>query len=566
MPRTKVSLRLSILALLASVAGCSESGGPSVATTRKPASPLQGEGSGAVGNQFPFELKAIPHRAAAAVVPSAPAPALAAAVAASASTLVLYDTTGTWGWLGELYAAGIGTLVSHFGGWTSKPVSAYQAGDMNQFTAVVYVGSTFDEPIPAAFLQDVIGGSKPVVWLYDNVWQLADYAANFSSTYGFVPDIFDTSSIAEVDYKGTALTRYAADGSGIMTYSVVGTPATSLADAVRSDGTKFPWAVRGRNVTYIGENPLSYMTANDRYIAFCDMLFDVLAPDTAERHRALVRLEDVDSTADATTLRQFADYLSSQGVPFSVATIPEYTDPLGVYNGGTPETVPMHSAPAVASALRYMVQKGGTLVMHGYTHQYSNVDDPYTGVTADDCEFYMAHVDSQNSVDFDGPVAGDSQTWAAARVSAGLAELALSRLPTPTMFEFPHYAGSDLDALAVRQSFSTVYHRGLYFGGVLSGASADYTHSIGLFVPYVVTDPYGFKMIPENLGNYEPEPLNNNPARLAADLVLTAQINHVVRDGVASFFFHPYYPLSELQTIVAGVKAAGYQFVAATDL
>src|SRR5262245_53724599 len=35
----------------------------------------------------------------------------------TAHALVLYDTDGQWGYLGELYAAGVGTLASHFGTW-----------------------------------------------------------------------------------------------------------------------------------------------------------------------------------------------------------------------------------------------------------------------------------------------------------------------------------------------------------------------------------------------------------------------------------------------------------------
>src|SRR5581483_3422365 len=43
------------------------------------------------------------------------------------TTLVLYDTTGPWGWLGELYATMTANLVGHFGSYEAKPVSAYQA-------------------------------------------------------------------------------------------------------------------------------------------------------------------------------------------------------------------------------------------------------------------------------------------------------------------------------------------------------------------------------------------------------------------------------------------------------
>ena len=40
--------------------------------------------------------------------------------ASAVTTLVLYDSTGQWGFLGELYAIGTANLASHFGSWTAK--------------------------------------------------------------------------------------------------------------------------------------------------------------------------------------------------------------------------------------------------------------------------------------------------------------------------------------------------------------------------------------------------------------------------------------------------------------
>src|SRR5437870_1700614 len=99
------------------------------------------------------------------------------------STLVLYDTTQQWGWLGELYGIMVANLVSHFDAWTANPVVSYTAGQINQYTAMIYIGSTYDEPIPTAFLDDVLATTKPVIWVYDNIWQLTARAPNFASTY-----------------------------------------------------------------------------------------------------------------------------------------------------------------------------------------------------------------------------------------------------------------------------------------------------------------------------------------------------------------------------------------------
>ena len=37
----------------------------------------------------------------------------------------------------------------------------------------------------------------------------------------------------------------------------------------------------------------------------------------------------------------------------------------------------------------------------------------------------------------------------------------------------------------------------------------------------------------------------------------------MINDGVQSFFFHPYLPLSNLKTIVQGIQGMGYTFVSA---
>lgn len=485
----------------------------------------------------------------------------------AATTLVLYDSTGPYAWLGELYAILAANLSSHFGTWSAKPVIDYQAGDGDPYQAIIYVGSTWEEPLPTAFLDDVLRAKTPVVWMYNNIWQLAERADDFAGTYGFDPATYDLSPISEVVYKGVTLERYADQGSGVMSYSVVDTGrAEVLATAVRSDETSLPWALRANNLTYIGEIPFAYMMSNDRYIAFSDMLFDILAPETEERHRALLRLEDVSPNDNPDTLRAIADYLASKDVPFSIAVIPVYTDPRGVFNDGVPVTKRLSETPEMMDALRYMVDRGGRIIMHGYTHQYSNVDNPYNGVSADDTEFYLMHVDELDYVIYDGPIPEESPAWVNARINAAFEEFESAGLGRPKMFEYPHYAGSHLNSMTIRESFDTVYHRGLYFGGTLLGGEPNYDHIIGQFFPYVVKDIYGWKVLPENLGNFEPEAMNHHAARFAEDLVHTARVNRVVRDGFASFFYHPYYGLPTLTQIVEGVLAEGYTFVAPEDL
>lgn len=484
-----------------------------------------------------------------------------------AGFLVLYDTTSKFGWLGELFAMCAKTLLSHFGPVTAKPVSTYAAGEIDGYQGLLYIGSSFDEPLSVQFLDDVLQTEKPVMWIYDNIWQLQKRAKDFGNEYGFTLTWFDLSSIQQITYKGATLTRDASNESGLVEVkAVVAEKYTILATAVRKDGTTLPWAVRAKNLFFIAENPFGYISENDRYIAFSDLLFEAFAPKTTVQHRALVRLEDVNPSQDPKAFREMVDFFYSEKVPFSMALIPLYVDALGAQNGGVPITLRWIDRPAMLTAIKYATLRGGTIVQHGYTHQYEKLKNPYSGVTADDFEFFLTHVDKDNSVIYDGPVPNDSASWAIGRIQAGLAELQSAGLQQPVTFEYPHYAGSSVDSKAIRTVFKKAYHRGLFFGGDLGKTPADNAHNIGLFYPFKVTDVYDWVTTPENLGNFEPLEYNNHPPRSAADLIQSAKNNLVIRDGVASFFYHPYYPLSELKATVLGIKKLGYQFVAGDAL
>jgi len=45
------------------------------------------------------------------------------------------------------------------------------------------------------------------------------------------------------------------------------------------------------------------------------------------------------------------------------------------------------------------------MIHHGYTHQYSNIANPYTAVTGDDCEFYRITSSSAGRTDIRGSAA-----------------------------------------------------------------------------------------------------------------------------------------------------------------
>ena len=508
------------------------------------------------------------------VLPSAPEPPPRIPVAAtmpqgassSLNTLVLYDRTGRWGWLGELYATMTANLVGHFGAWTAKPVSMYRSGDVDEHSATIYVGSTYREPLPRAFLDDVLTSRRPVLWAGANIGELEQRAGNFAARYGWEPRLLDRTPISEVRYKDTSLSRWSRKTGGVMTCAVVdASRAKVVAEAVRDDGRRIPWAVRSGRLTYVAEVPFAYMSETDRTLAFDDLLFDLLAPHTRERHRALVRLEDINPLSDPNDLRAAADYLHAKGIPFGFGVSPRYRDPTGHENGGEPKDVLLRDAPEVANAIRYMIKRGGVLVGHGYTHQWDGGVNPYDGATGDDVEFFRV-VEQQSRLVYRGALPEDSVDWAERRLAYANREFIAAGVPAPAIFEFPHYTASRASYRAAARRFATRWERSFYFPGQLSGRAPANAKWASQFFPYAVRDVYGSKVLPENLGSVNPEEWHGYKARLPADIVDAAKAQLVVRDGVVGFFFHPFLDLALLRATIEGIEALGYTFVSPTSL
>jgi uncharacterized protein YdaL len=481
-------------------------------------------------------------------------------------TLLLYDRSGTWGWLGELDATMTANLVGHFGSWVAKPAAEYRRGELARYTAAIYLGSVFGERLPTAFLEDVLGARRPVIWVGDNIDELEDRTLDFAAHYGWRSSVLDHSPVDEVRYKGRTLTRWTRNSAGIMRYATLDRSRVRvLASAVRTDGTTYPWALRSRNLTYVGEMPFRYTSETDRILVFADLLFDALAPGTPTRHRALLRLEDINPRSDPVKLRAVADYLHEKGIPFGFGVSPYYRDPQG--HDDPPYELRLRNAPGVVAALRYLAAKGGVPVEHGYTHQWDGGSNPYDGETGDDVEFYRVTESSTGQLHDLGPLPGDvSLAWTEHRIVAANAEFIAAGLQPPHIFEFPHYTASVRAYRAVARRFAVRWERSDYFAGLLGKRPVQYRHMDGQFFPYIVHDVYGNKVLPENLGSIAPTTWHTYKSRLPGDIVRAARANLVVRDGFASFYFHPYLDLSYLKRTVAGIEAAGYRFVSPASL
>jgi len=531
-----------------------------------------------------------------------PSPANAQLLTTPIKVLIVYDAPSPdqYEKLGFAYAIMLRNLIGHFNSTVDLvPIQNYSAGKIESYQATFYLGSYYNNPIPAAFLNDVNATQKTIVWFKYNLWQFAWNAAyNFNTHYGFsftglqglnaapsstnpAPGFFDT-----VSYKGKSMVKYyaydapsntvSADPDVGITQIIDTAKAQTLVTITNSKtSAQAPYIIRSGNFWYFADLPLSYIGPRDRYLVLCDILHDIFADNQPVSHKALVRLEDVDALVDYGTMKTLSDYLVSKHIPFSIATIPHYMDPLGVYNGGVAEEVPLSQAGTLKRSLNYALARGGKILMHGYTHQYDSMRNKNTGVSADDFEFWNAVANT--------PVAEDSTAWALGRLQAGKTELLLNGY-IPFAWETPHYQSSPLSTKAIPQAFKTTYQRAVYYTSDTPNfnLAQGKDFAVGQFFPYVIRqDYYGQWIVPENLGDMEYNISSIDPYSNVVytwqDLYLNAQYALVVRDGIASFFFHPFWlesslaPLvttgfSDFQSIIQGITGLGYTWTDASTL
>lgn len=522
-------------------------------------------------------------------------------------TLILYDAEAGDG-DAEVLAIAAANLATHFGMAELVPIADYESGALESFDAALYLGTHGESEVPRAVAQDVRSSEVPVLWIGENAEVLAAVPGpagqSFVQQYGWNPEEgteVDGTRAGELQYRERTLPRLFGPESRVTVPQVVDPervetlasarctddqdePIACVADpAAPGAGEGFepkntvPWVIRSENLTYLAENPFGYIDRNGLYLVFADLYYDLLAPDTEPTRHAAIRLEDVNPDSDPEQLRAVADYLSGEQIPFQVAVIPIMVDraPRGEHWIGKD----LNDSPQVVEALQYMQERGGTLIQHGTTHQYGAVDNPYSGRTGEDYEFYMHGCSETELPDFIwedcaqdswirplGPVPLDRVEDHRRRMAEGRQVMEQAGLGTPRIFETPHYSASANASVAMAQDYQARYEQVTYFSGLTRTGQLDPDRSFAQIFPYTVTDIYGSTVYPENLENIALVEQNNHPQRTPEHLLEKAENNLVVRESTASFFFHPFLDLDLLRETVDGIRDLGYTFVAVEDL
>lgn len=479
------------------------------------------------------------------------------------NTLILVDDTTEEAKLAQVYGVLASNLVSHFTHPVTQAVTSYKAGQIRDYTALVYIGVVADQELPPALLGDVLADVRPTLWLGANVDQLAARTTAFATRYGWEPGQPIVDPVTTVTYKGTQLTR-APDADTLTRINITASSAQVLATGTSASGEVVPWAVRSRQLTYVAEPGLdSGGVSSDRYLATSDLMFDLLSPTVPTRHRALLRVEDIGPDADPQQLKVVAEYLAAQHIPYSFALYPIYVDPVDQHPR---RTIKLAERPEVVKVIAYMLQHGGTMVLHGLTHQLGDLINPLNGGSGADFEFFQVHKSPDGTLVYDGPAPGDSPQWAHDRIVTAINEVTRTGLPRPEIFEFPHYGASPVDYSVVADLFDARYDRAQIFSSAYPGTGPMSPYMFEQYAPYVIHDAYGSTVIPENLGYLSGPPVQTTGPESIASVIENAQKQLVVRDGITSFFYHPYLGIAGLKTILDSLNGMGYSFTAPADL
>jgi hypothetical protein len=232
----------------------------------------------------------------------------------------------------------------------------------------------------------------------------------------------------------------------------------------------------------------------------------LLRPRKMLKRPALIRLEDVTAGSDYSgreelqKLRIVADLLTSRGLPFHIAWIPRYMKPKASIDNDLTKTFNMYNADFIFT-LDYMINRGGIVGLHGYTHQHGD------GESVEDSEF--------------GQEGNPSVEWAETRAKASIA--AANQLNIPySFFESPHYSSTVEQQKVFENYFNYIFEPA-------QGVWNDY--------PYVSKRNNKTIYVPAPLGYVEEDKIDE----------MLERIRKNSENSLGALFYHPYKEFEEIE-------------------
>lgn len=388
------------------------------------------------------------------------------------------------------------------------PSRRYSRRLMGSYKWIFYVGAS-RERLGADLKNDLGRTSKRVVWINENLRQMG---REFSRENGFsVSPVRETAKL--INYKDAFLPK---KDKSVNRVNIINPKRNmTYAWAFISKTKKTPYILKSRNYWYVADNPFSRAREGDGYLAFADILHNVIEDHPHER-KAMIRIDGVNPKTDPQELRTVIDFLYINRLPFAISVTPVYK------KRASAAALRLRDKKELVKALKGARTRGGVIVLNGYTHQ----DRRATGTES---EFGARP----------GQSVGSIQDRTAERLKRATAELKESGLRAK-VWHTPFYQASPADYQIFRRYFSNAFER-----------------SSEPPVPYRIgKNEYGQRMIPENLGS-----IRSNKGPKSEHLAEKAWRMRVVRDAYAGFSISPETPLSELAKTLKEMEAMNYNFI-----
>lgn len=417
------------------------------------------------------------------------------------SALIIYENENRFGY-DENIINHLKELLYVFNSNVSEQyINSYKTGDISKYNSV-FVINIQNDIANNDLLQDLSKYEDKIYWIGNKVQNYLDYSNKYDMKYSS-----QNNNITELIYKENKILIDVGYSFNIVEPSTQSTIIATMSDGYNS----YPYIINEKNLYYISRWDLGLG------YSFEDSLYDFYEISNFNEGEIFVRIEDVHPFRDTEDLREVADYLYAENVPFIIALIPTYVD----HETKTINTLDM--VPEFIQTIQYMQAKGGTVILHGYTHQLGKEE-----ISGEGYEFW----DIENNV----PIHDDMETYIRDRVLSGL-RLCIENGIYPLGFEAPHYAMNIDGYKVLKKYFST------YIGQFQNNNERFATSTF----PYIIRDSDTFNIfIPENLGYIDKddifavEKIKENFEKLS-----------MVRGYTGGFFYHPYLDIDYLKECIS---------------
>ncbi|MDQ0298244.1 uncharacterized protein YdaL [Salibacterium salarium] len=418
---------------------------------------------------------------------------------------------------------------------TFKHAAEVEAEDTEDITHLFYYGNK-SETLPSNTVKQITSFSGTTVVIGKNIEQLDE-------KYDYV-SLDECETITTLKMVGDETKK-----TNIQSQSVTGVITEEETDVLVAGEHK------SKDIPVFVKQDNTYYSALDSLVPpysvyFSQALHDVFDTDPSEKTPGYIRLEDIHPLADPDQLMEVAEFLKEKEIPYLMAVIPVYTHP------ETGEEYHFNDSPEVLKAVRYMQENGGSVVLHGYTHQfrdsetgegfefwdvehempiYHGQDEEVVKKTERDFdseEEYAAYVEENKAYE---------REYIEKRLTRGIEELTNFGLH-PLAFEAPHYTMSQNGYDVVSNYFST------YVGQI---QLSDKDWKTMETTPAASTPSFlnGMEVLPETIGYIRPEDSK------AVDRMMKKANNYEVMDGgIVGGFYHPYLGVDGLKEIIGEME------------